>query len=144
MTGATTGHHGRYLRFDLTSGQGEHIALPAEVQRRYIGGAGLGAWLLQREAPVGVDPLAPEAPLVFAFSPLVGTSLTTSAKLAVVAKSPLTGFISDGLSGSWFAITRSGWRSLCGPRWRPAWGRATPRSSWTSRWPSCLRCIWLR
>jgi aldehyde:ferredoxin oxidoreductase len=53
---------------------------------------------------VGVDPLAPEAPLVFAFSPLVGTSLTTSAKFAVVAKSPLTGGISDALASSHFAI----------------------------------------
>ena len=38
-----------------------------------------------------MDPLAPEAPLVFAFSPLVGSPLTTSAKFAVVSKSPLTG-----------------------------------------------------
>jgi aldehyde:ferredoxin oxidoreductase len=98
------GFHGRYLRFDLSSGRCERVALPPEVLRRYLGGVGLGAWLLHREAPRGVDPLSPEAPLVFAFSPLVGTPLTTSAKLAVVAKSPLTGFISDGLSSSHFAI----------------------------------------
>ena len=43
------------------------------------------------KAPRIVDPLAPEAPLIFAFSPLVGSPLTTSAKFAVVSKSPLTG-----------------------------------------------------
>jgi aldehyde:ferredoxin oxidoreductase len=98
------GFHGRYWRFDLGNGRGEYIPLPEGVLRRYLGGVGLGAWLLHREAPPGVDPLAPEAPLIFSFSPLAGTPLTTSAKLAVVAKSPLTGFISDGLSSSHFAI----------------------------------------
>jgi len=98
------GFHGRYWRFDLGSGRGERLPLPEPILRRYLGGVGLGTWLLHREAPPGVDPLAPEAPLVFAFSPLVGTSLTTSAKFAVVAKSPLTGFVSDALSSSHFAI----------------------------------------
>ena len=55
-------------------------------------------------APAGVDPLAPEAPLAFVFSPLVGTPLTTSAKFAVVAKSPLTGLLTDALASSQFAI----------------------------------------
>ncbi|HVY48386.1 MAG TPA: aldehyde ferredoxin oxidoreductase C-terminal domain-containing protein, partial [Minicystis sp.] len=69
-----------------------------------IGGVGLGALLLLSEAPRGVDPLAAEAPVVFAFGPLAGTPLTTSAKLAVVAKSPLTGRIGDALSSSSFAL----------------------------------------
>jgi aldehyde:ferredoxin oxidoreductase len=52
-----------------------------------------------------VDPLAPAAPLAFVFSPLVGTPLTTSAKFAVVAKSPLTGLLTDALASSQFAIS---------------------------------------
>ncbi len=43
-------------------------------------------------------------PIVFVFSPLVGSPLTTSAKFAVVAKSPLTERINDSLSSSHFAI----------------------------------------
>ena len=39
------------------------------------------------------------------FSPFVGTPLTTSAKFAVVAKSPLTGMLNDALSSSHFAIS---------------------------------------
>ncbi len=54
--------------------------------------------------PPGVDPLGPQAPLAFVFSPLVGTPLTTSAKFAVVAKSPLTGMLTDALASSHFAI----------------------------------------
>src|SRR6185503_15334893 len=42
--------------------------------------------------------------VIFAFGPLGGTPLTTSAKLAVVAKSPLTGRIGDALSSSAFAL----------------------------------------
>ncbi len=98
------GVHGRYLRVDLGSGRAEHAPIPDSVSRSVIGGVGLGAWLLHREAPAGVDPLAPEAPLIFAFSPLVGTPLTTSAKFAVVAKSPLSGFFCDALSSSHFAL----------------------------------------
>ncbi|HEB89061.1 MAG TPA: aldehyde:ferredoxin oxidoreductase, partial [Deltaproteobacteria bacterium] len=98
------GFHGCYWRFDLGLGEGERIPIPDSILRRTLGGVGLGTWLLHREAPRGVDPLAPEAPLVFAFSPLVGTPLTTSAKFAVVAKSPLSGGVSDALSSSHFAI----------------------------------------
>ena len=83
------GFHGACWRFDCTTGRGEREALPERVLRAYLGGVGLGSWLLAREAPSDTDPLAPEALLVFAFAPLVGTPLTTSAKLAVVARSPL-------------------------------------------------------
>src|SRR5204863_5972980 len=72
--------------------------------REHLGGAGLGVRLLTDLAPAGVDPLGPEAPLMFVFSPLVGTPLTTSAKFAVVAKSPLTGRLTDALASSHFAI----------------------------------------
>ncbi len=64
--------------------------------------------LLLDAGTAGVDPLAPEAPLVFAFSPLVGSPLTTSAKFAVVSKSPLTGRINDSLASSGFAIAGKG------------------------------------
>lgn len=98
------GYHGRYLRIDLNNRAAEWRDFPNSVLRQLIGGVGLAAWLLHREAPAGIDPLAPEAPLVFCFSPLVGTPLTTSAKFAVAAKSPLTDRFNDALSSSHFAI----------------------------------------
>src|SRR5215207_8322253 len=98
------GYFGRALAVDVGDGRSEVVGLRDEVLRETIGGVGLGAWLLSRLAPPGVDPLAPEAPLVFSFSPLVGTPLTTSAKFAVVAKSPLTGLLNDALASSHFAI----------------------------------------
>jgi aldehyde:ferredoxin oxidoreductase len=98
------GYHGRYLRIDLPRGAADWQALPEPVLRRFIGGVGLAAWLLHRESPPGVDPLSPESPLLFCFSPLVGTPLTTSAKFAVAAKSPLTERFNDALSSSHFAL----------------------------------------
>src|SRR5713226_7429061 len=98
------GYHGRYLRVDLSRGGAEWVPLPEVVLRRFLGGVGLATYLMHRECPAGVDPLAPEAPLIFCLSPLVGTPLTTSAKFAVVAKSPLTNRLNDALSSSHFAL----------------------------------------
>jgi aldehyde:ferredoxin oxidoreductase len=106
---APGGYFGRALVVDASADASAAavstvLPLPDEVLRAYIGGAGLGTWLLYRLAPAGADPLGPLAPLAFVFSPLVGTPLTTSAKFAVVAKSPLTGMLNDALSSSQFAI----------------------------------------
>ena len=101
---APGGYFGRALVVDVTDATTETLPLPDDILRGYIGGAGLGAWLMHRLAPTGVDPLGPDAPIAFCFSPLVGTPLTTSAKFAVVAKSPLTGMLNDALASSHFAI----------------------------------------
>lgn len=103
-TGAPGGYFGRALVVDAGDAAADVLHLGEDVLRGYIGGAGLGAWLMHRLAPPAVDPLGPEAPLAFVFSPLVGTPLTTSAKFAVVAKSPLTGLLNDALASSHFAI----------------------------------------
>src|SRR5262245_11347648 len=84
---AMFGYHGRYLRIDLSTGAAEWVPLAEDVLRRFVGGVGVGTYLISRENPPGVDPLSPAAALVFSLSPLVGTPLTTSAKFAVVAKS---------------------------------------------------------
>src|SRR5499426_1273443 len=98
-------YFGRALVVDAATAAASVLPLCEEVLRGYIGGAGLGTWLMHRLAPPGAEPLAPAAPLAFVFSPLVGTPLTTSAKFAVVAKSPLTGMLNDALSSSHFAIS---------------------------------------
>ena len=99
------GYHGCYLRIDVSRGTAERMPLAELVLRRYIGGSGLGTRLLLDEGGATVDPLSPQAPLVFAFSPLVGTPLTTSAKFAVVSRSPLTERVNDSLAGSGFAVS---------------------------------------
>jgi aldehyde:ferredoxin oxidoreductase len=111
------GYHGCYLRIDVSTGRTERVPLSDDVLRQFIGGSGLGARLLlgsdldscvspaaRKNQDLTPDPLSPDAPLIFAFSPLVGSPLTTSAKFAVVSRSPLTGRFNDSLASSGFAI----------------------------------------
>ena len=97
------GYHGKVLVVDLTNRSHRWDPVPEAALRSFIGGIGLGTYLLHRYCPPGADPLGPDNPLIFAGSPLVGTRLTTSSKFAVVTKSPLTGFIGDSLSSSFLA-----------------------------------------
>ncbi|MSO62664.1 MAG: aldehyde:ferredoxin oxidoreductase [Acidobacteria bacterium] len=104
MAPAPPGYHGCYLRIDVSDGRVERVPLPETVLRQFLGGSGLGAWLLLEEEGADRDALDPAAPLAFVFSPLVGSPLTTSAKFAVVSKSPLTDRFNDSLAGSGFAV----------------------------------------
>jgi aldehyde:ferredoxin oxidoreductase len=98
------GYFGQALVVDAATGTSVAEPLPDEILRAYVGGSGLGTWLLYRLGTPGAGALDASAPLAFVFSPLVGTPLTTSAKFAVVAKSPLTGMLTDALASSQFAI----------------------------------------
>ena len=97
------GYHGKVMLIELDEQSIRWEPLDETVLRRFLGGTGLGAYLLYTYSPPGVDPLSPENPLIFVTSPLVGSRLTTSSKFAVVTKSPLTGFIGDSLSSSFLA-----------------------------------------
>ena len=104
LDGTMFGYHGNYLRVDVTTQQAQRVALDEQTLRAYVGGSGLGVKLLLDECTAEVDPLSPAAAIAFVFSPLVGSPLTTSAKFAVVSKSPLTERINDSLASSGFAI----------------------------------------
>ena len=97
------GYHGRVLVVDLSRRTHRWDPVPESALRGFIGGIGLGTYLLWKYCPPGADPLGPENPLIFVGSPLVGSRLTTSSKFAVLTKSPLTGFIGDSLSSSFLA-----------------------------------------
>src|SRR5918994_895926 len=98
------GFHGRLRHIYLNSGKASWQAVEESRLRRFLGGIGLGVSLLYEYAPAGVDPFSPANPLIFTSAPLVGTGLTTTAKFAVVTKSPLTSFVADSLSSSHFAL----------------------------------------
>lgn len=104
MASSIPGYHSSYLRIDLTSGTAERVFLEESILREHLGGSGLGVALLLKHGAATVEPLSPEASIAFVFSPLVGSPLTTSAKFAVVSKSPLTLRINDSLASSGFAL----------------------------------------
>ena len=97
------GYHGKYLHIPLGDvANATPIPLSETTLRKSVGGVGLGAHLLLQENAPEQD--AFDSPLAFVFSPLVGSPITTSAKFAVVCKSPLTDRFNDALASSGFAI----------------------------------------
>lgn len=78
------------LTVDLDRGVFGELDIPAEWQAQFLGGASLGARLLYEELTPELDPLAPEAPLLFLNGPLSGTAGPAVGRFVVCAKSPAT------------------------------------------------------
>ena len=99
----------RILRVNLTDQTTEKGKIPDKIIRKYIGGKGVGLWLLTREDD-SRDPLKPENPLIFVTGPLTGTRIQTSGRSALVTRSPLTETFLDSHAGGHFgpALRRTG------------------------------------
>ena len=96
------GYCGKILYVDLTTGEKAVDELSEDFYRMYFGGWGFIAHELLKNAPRGVDPLAPENPLIIATGILTGTPVPGSGRHAVGAKSPLTaGFGEADVGGYW-------------------------------------------
>jgi aldehyde:ferredoxin oxidoreductase len=89
------------LRIDLSSRTYEIEDIPPEIIGKYIGGRGLGAYLLYQSVPPKADPFGQENNLIFTAGPASGSGLYYSSKANVNTKSPLTGIylysISSGI-----------------------------------------------
>ncbi|HYF91563.1 MAG TPA: aldehyde ferredoxin oxidoreductase C-terminal domain-containing protein [Symbiobacteriaceae bacterium] len=85
-----TGYHNRLLRVNLTTRENREEPLEDGDLRRFIGGVGLGAWLLYREGSTA-EPLHADNPLIFTTGPMNGTGAPGSGGYCVVTRSPLTG-----------------------------------------------------
>ena len=75
---------------------------PCKMARDFIGGAGFGIKILIDEVPAKTDPMGEANKIIFAPGPFTGTRVPCSGRMAVVAKSPLTGAVGMGLSGGEF------------------------------------------
>jgi len=96
-------YQGKVLRLDLTSGTSAVEPLNMEWAQKYIGGKGLLLRYLWEEVPPQVDPWAPENPIILMTGPFAGTNVTTSSRLVVGCKSPITGIYTDSYVGGSFA-----------------------------------------
>ena len=79
------------LTIDLSNRSHEVEEIPDDIIRKYVGGRGLGAYLLYRFVPPKADPFGEENCLIFTAGPANGTNLFYSSKANVNTKSPLTG-----------------------------------------------------
>ena len=100
----------RYLEVDLDTATSRGGMLEPERLRKWLGGKGVGLSLLV-EQDHSADPFDPTNPLIFVTGPLTGSTIQTSARSAVVTRSPLTGNFLDSHAGGHFgpALRRSGW-----------------------------------
>jgi aldehyde:ferredoxin oxidoreductase len=80
----------RILTIDLSHRKSEVEEIPETIIRQYIGGRGLGSYLLRRSVPAKADPLGPDNRLIFTAGPLSGTGFFYSSKTNVTTKSPQT------------------------------------------------------
>ncbi len=93
------GFYNRLLRVDLSTRTWAAEEIADDVLIRHLGGKGLATRLLLENAPTGVEPLAPENPLILATGPATGTVLAPASRYGVFTKSPLTGIFSESYSG---------------------------------------------
>ena len=77
------------LKINLSNRSSEIADIPKEIIKKYIGGRGLGAYLLYRSVPEKADPLGEENHLIFTAGPASGTGLSYSSKVNINTKSPL-------------------------------------------------------
>jgi aldehyde:ferredoxin oxidoreductase len=90
------------LRIDLTTGVTEKYHIPETWQRDFLGGASLAARILYSSLTKELDPLSPEAPLLFMMGPLTGTSGPTTGRFVVCGKGPATGLWAESnIGGFW-------------------------------------------
>ena len=90
------------LDIDMTTGVITRREIAPEIRRRYIGGTGLGAWILTTELPPEIDPLGPFNLLLFLTGPFAATRVPCSGRTSVMAKSPLTGIWGESDVGGGF------------------------------------------
>src|SRR5688572_989188 len=93
------GSHGRVLHVDLTDGKHWIEEVDESVYKQFLGGYGIGAWLMWKHFPAGADALAPEACFAICSGLLTGTGTAFSGRIQIVGKSPLTGTWADSNSG---------------------------------------------
>lgn len=93
------GFYNRILIIDLTQRTCQTEALPDEIPARYLGGKGLGSYLLYQHNAAGQDPLGPDNCLIFVTGPATGSFLWGASRYGVFTKSPQTGFYTESYSG---------------------------------------------
>ncbi len=96
------GYIGKILRIDLSTVNISTEKLDHEAALKYIGGRGLGTYLMTKETSPEVDALSAENKLMVVTGPLTGTPTPTGGWYMVVTKSPLTGTIASSNSGGYW------------------------------------------
>ena len=97
------GYANKILRVNLSTKSIKTETLPEDVLKTWIGGRGLGVYLMLREVDPKVEPLSAENKLMILTGPLTGLAgAPEPGRWCSVTKSPLTHTIHDSQSGGKF------------------------------------------
>ena len=105
------GYSGKILHIDLIEQKTWVEEKTEDWYKIWIGGVSMATRLCWENITPGCDPYSPENPVCFANGIFAGTPVPVGGKYGLASKSPMTGFIGDSLSGSWFSIAlkRASW-----------------------------------
>jgi aldehyde:ferredoxin oxidoreductase len=81
---------GKMLVVDLGKEKSWEEEISPKIMGDYIGGRGLGAYILFKNIPAKTDPLGPENPIVFSVGPAEMTNAFYGSRVVMNCKSPLT------------------------------------------------------
>lgn len=97
------GYHGKILRVNLSIKEVKVEEVPDNIFRMYLGGRGLGVYILCRELKPKINSLSLENKLIFAVSVITGAPIPGVNRVSVVSKSPLTNTYGEAEAGGFFA-----------------------------------------
>ncbi len=108
------GFFNKLLRINLTNRKTEVESIPDSILQSYLGGKGLGSYLLFKENPPHVNPFSPKNHLIFTTGPLADTPFYGSSRYAVFTKSPQTEIYSESYSGgkTTLSLSRTGYDAI--------------------------------
>ncbi|MEN8173921.1 MAG: aldehyde ferredoxin oxidoreductase family protein, partial [Chloroflexota bacterium] len=89
---------------DLSDGSTLIEDIDEEILQKYLGGRGLGTYLVYTEVPPDTDPLGAENILAFCNGAMTGINVPTGGRSSLSTLSPLTGTIFDANTGSQFGV----------------------------------------
>lgn len=91
--------YGRLLRINLKDRKHVVEEIPQTIFLKYLGGKGVGSYLLLENLDPGIDPLSSDNKLIFTTGFAAGTNMFGSSRYGVFTKSPATGLYSESYSG---------------------------------------------
>ena len=108
------GFFNQLLRIDLSKKKSSVEPIPESILRSYLGGKGLGSYLLLKENPPHIDHFSPKNRLIFTLGPLADTPFYGSSRYAVFTKSPQTGIYCESYSGGKITLplSRTGYDAI--------------------------------
>lgn len=98
------GFFGKLLRLNLTTKTSSVEDIPDDILKKFVGGAALGAKLLYDEIDAGTEALGEDNKVIYTIGPITGTKAPCASRLNICTKSPLTGTVTNSLSGGYFPV----------------------------------------